>query len=83
MRNSIIQILWEFFFILIKINLNTFRYVVFNPVNMIGSFYNSLSWDINVCLMQYIFAPMSIVTGNVMLFNVALIYSDSVIMFIL
>jgi len=71
------------FFLFIKIDPNAVRYVVFNHVNMIGSYFNSLSRGINVCLMQHIFAPVSINTGNVMLFNVALVYSGSVIMFIL
>jgi hypothetical protein len=83
MTCALISNSWEFIFILIKIDPNRVRSLLLAPVNMIGSFFNSLFGGINVCLIQHIFASVSIVTGIIMLFNVALIYSGSVILFIL
>ncbi|KAE9523373.1 hypothetical protein AGLY_016321 [Aphis glycines] len=75
MTYALISNSWEFILSLIKIDPKRVRGLLFAPVKIIGG--------INVCLMQHIFAHVSIVTGIVILFNVALIYSGSVILFIL
>lgn len=83
MTYALISNSWEFILSLIKIDPKRVRGLLFAPVKIIGSFFKLLLGGVNVCRMQHIFAPVSIVTGIVILFNVALIYSGSVILFIL